>query len=254
MDTEHSQRTAVELFHILFMEQLGHKLDKRLYALKGGCNLRFFLGSIRYSEDIDIDVHTVAPMTLKNSVDKILSGVSFIHMLRTHQMSIVNFSTPKQTATTQRWKIQLKIATQSLPINTKIEFSRRDSTAEAITEVLPRQITTVYKLKPIFISHYKADMAVEQKIKALIHRNETQARDVFDIYHLIHSYNIDIQNKFNNTELKKAAENTIGIDFPIFKSQVVSYLEPAYQAQYDDAEIWSTIVVAVCDYIEKHLS
>jgi len=32
----------VERFHLLFLAQLGHNLDKSCYALKGGCNLRFF--------------------------------------------------------------------------------------------------------------------------------------------------------------------------------------------------------------------
>jgi hypothetical protein len=39
----------VEQFHLLFLDQLGRKLDKRNYALKGGCNLRFYLRSIRYA-------------------------------------------------------------------------------------------------------------------------------------------------------------------------------------------------------------
>ena len=37
----------IERFHLLFLAQLGQKLDKRFYALKGGCNLRFFFKSIR---------------------------------------------------------------------------------------------------------------------------------------------------------------------------------------------------------------
>ena len=32
----------------------GAHVDKSLFALKGGCNLRFFLKSIRYSENIDL--------------------------------------------------------------------------------------------------------------------------------------------------------------------------------------------------------
>ena len=49
---------CVEQFHLLFLEQLGRKLDKRHYALKGGCNLRFYLRSVRYSEDMDLDVQS----------------------------------------------------------------------------------------------------------------------------------------------------------------------------------------------------
>ncbi len=48
-----------EQFHLLFLSLLGRKIDKRFYALKGGCNLRFFLESFRYSEDMDLDVETV---------------------------------------------------------------------------------------------------------------------------------------------------------------------------------------------------
>ena len=66
MECSYNAHDYVELFHLLFMEQLSQKLDKHLYALKEGCNLRFFFNSVRYSEDIDIDVHTVAVDTLKN--------------------------------------------------------------------------------------------------------------------------------------------------------------------------------------------
>ena len=56
----------VELFHLHFLEQFGLKTDKRLYALKGGCNLRFFLKSIRYSQDIDLDIKIVQKEILAN--------------------------------------------------------------------------------------------------------------------------------------------------------------------------------------------
>ncbi len=73
MEQERLQK-VVEQFHLLFLNQLGQKLDKRLYALKGGCNLRFYFNSIRYSEDIDIDVQTIAPLTLRNKVNQILNA------------------------------------------------------------------------------------------------------------------------------------------------------------------------------------
>lgn len=48
--------------------------DKGLIALKGGCNLRFFFGSVRYSEDMDLDVVVIAKETLKNQVDRLLKS------------------------------------------------------------------------------------------------------------------------------------------------------------------------------------
>jgi hypothetical protein len=65
---------CVEQFHLLFLEQLGRKLDKRNYALKEGCNLRFYLRSIRYSEDMDLDVQSTPVEVLGDRVEQILSG------------------------------------------------------------------------------------------------------------------------------------------------------------------------------------
>src|SRR5260370_6605665 len=96
---------AVEHFHLLFLAQLGTRLDKKLYALKGGCNLRFFWKSIRYSEDIDFDVHTIAKHTLQKNVKQILDASGFKQILRSSKMELTNVSEPKQTDTTQRWKI-----------------------------------------------------------------------------------------------------------------------------------------------------
>ena len=46
----------LEQFHLLFFALLTRGADKRSFVVKGGCNLRFFLRSIRYSEDMDLDV------------------------------------------------------------------------------------------------------------------------------------------------------------------------------------------------------
>ena len=51
-----SARQSIELFHLVFLRALVAKgEDKTLIALKGGCNLRFYFDSVRYSEDIDFD-------------------------------------------------------------------------------------------------------------------------------------------------------------------------------------------------------
>src|SRR5712691_5158792 len=99
---------AVEKFHLLFLAQLGSRIDKRLYALKGGCNLRFFWKSIRYSEDIDFDVHTIARETLRKNVNQILSAPGFSRILRSSKIELGQLFEPKQTDTTQRWKVHAR--------------------------------------------------------------------------------------------------------------------------------------------------
>src|SRR3954471_22178362 len=100
-----TERQAIEVFHLLFMRAFGARVDKALFALKGGCNLRFFFKSIRYSEDIDLDIQKVSVSTLRNNVDRILTAPAFRQTLRAQQIEVVRASSPKQTETTQRWKI-----------------------------------------------------------------------------------------------------------------------------------------------------
>ncbi|GAH15340.1 unnamed protein product, partial [marine sediment metagenome] len=182
---QYDARQHIELFHLLFLDQLGHKLDPNLYALKGGCNLRFFFNSIRYSEDINLDVKTIHKNTLHNKVENIFKSVPFKQILLTKGIEIISISAPKQTDTTQRWKLSLQIKTSTIPLNTKIEFSRRGLQDEVKFEAIKSEIIQRYHLPPIMLNHYSVAAALQQKIMALANRIQTQARDIFDIYILL---------------------------------------------------------------------
>src|ERR1700687_4137833 len=126
MDPDLLSIQAVEQFHLLFLTQLGARLDKKFYALKGGCNLRFFWKSIRYSEDLDLDVRTIAEQTLQKNVRQILDAPGFKRILHAAKMELTSISEPKQTSTTQRWKIHLQSESSGVDLPTRIEFSRRN--------------------------------------------------------------------------------------------------------------------------------
>jgi predicted nucleotidyltransferase component of viral defense system len=64
-----SERETVELFHLHFLRLLAGGRDKSRFVLKGGCNLRFFFGSVRYSEDLDLNASGIALGALKDRVD-----------------------------------------------------------------------------------------------------------------------------------------------------------------------------------------
>ena len=105
-----------EIFHIEFLRWLGRKLKPNQYALKGGVNLRLFFGSIRYSEDLDIDVMHVAVATLKKNVMQILENQSFLYALKAFGIGAIqppDLTKAKQTETTQRFKIHLKASNNS---------------------------------------------------------------------------------------------------------------------------------------------
>src|SRR5580658_1626074 len=100
-----SELQAIELFHLVFVAHFGRRVAKALFAIKGGCNLRFFCRSIRFSQDIDFDIRTMARATLENNVDSLLKSTVFVQTLRTKQLEIEHVTSAKQTDTTQRWEI-----------------------------------------------------------------------------------------------------------------------------------------------------
>jgi hypothetical protein len=135
-------RAAVEFFHLVFLRALvGKGQDKGLFALKGGCNLRFYFGSVRYSEDIDLDVTVVAKATLRNKVDRLLASPLVAAPLKAQGLGVADVSAPKQTDTTQRWKVGLRVIGRSLALRTKIEFSRRGAVDGTHFEVVPTEHT-----------------------------------------------------------------------------------------------------------------
>lgn len=239
----------IEIFHLTFLSFLGTHLDKKLYAIKGGCNLRFFLKSIRYSEDLDIDARTVAKETLEKKINKILKSNSFIKTIQAKELEMIQITAPKQTETTQRWKIQIKNLNSAIPLPTKIEFSRRNFGKDLLFEKVDPEILTSYSLYPIILSHYGIKEALLQKFQALLSRQETQARDVFDIYHLLeHSAEKIIIPKKN---IKELISNLHGVEFEQFKSQVVAYLMTEYQEYYNSEKKWTEIRSTVLKTIKE---
>ena len=101
------------------------RLNRANWIVKGGVNLRAWFGSRRYSEDLDLDVIKCAQHVLRERFDQVLLSRPLAEMLTTQGLEITRISRPKQTDTTQRWKIELKAAGPSVPLHTKVEFSRR---------------------------------------------------------------------------------------------------------------------------------
>ena len=245
-------RQTVEQFHLLFLSQFGQKIDKRLYALKGGCNLRFFLRSPRYSEDMDLDVQTIGLQTLRNKVNQLLTSETFQRILAAKNIFIATYSEPKQTATTQRWKLSLRTSDSTLSIHTKLEFSRRHRIEGARTEMVSPEIIRLYQLPPIIVTHYPAITACRQKIQALALRTQTQARDVFDLYILLINSEINHAALADviHTDGHQAKNQAMNLSFADFKGQVLAYLPLEDQQQYVDHSIWDNIILQVSDLLE----
>lgn len=237
-------RQSTELFHLVFLRALLAKgEDKGLIALKGGCNLRFFFGSVRYSEDMDLDVVVIAKETLKNKVERLLKSPAVTTPLKTHGLTIVETSAPKQTETTQRWKVGLLRRGDELPIRTKVEFSRRDDIEGAKYEAADREVLRPYGLTPVLATHYTTEAAIRQKLHALAARTEPQARDVFDLSLLL--ARLETTHLALEATSKKwlddAIDHAMGLSFDEYASKVAAYLEPSHAEVYAGREAWEAM-------------
>lgn len=246
-----TDRQAIEIFHLLFLRAFGARVDKTLFALKGGCNLRFFLKSIRYSEDMDLDIHTMSVGTLRNNFDRVLEAQSFAQALHAQKIEIVAASAPKQTGATQRWKLTLRLTESGMEVPTKIEFSRRVLDAAVVLEPVDPEIIRTYRLYPVIVQHYSASEAFAQKVLALALRAQVQSRDVFDLKLLLDAGGAQKPLPPKAVQqLATAIDNALNVDYDAFAGQVLAYLESEYQEHYGSKKSWNELQQQVIDALE----
>lgn len=245
-----------ELFHIEFLRLLGRKLKINDYAVKGGVNLRLFFKSVRYSEDIDLDVAGIGVGKLKELVMKILQARSFregFYAFGIRDIIPADMRVAKQTQITQRFKVHL-ITVAGEDLFTKIEFSRRRFNGKVITESVPAAILRDYRLSPLITPHYDAGSAVMQKIDALASRSAIQARDIFDLYVLSSQIGRAWPKGFKPPSaaiLAKAHERIFEVSFEMFRDTVVSYLADEDKNMYNNASSWEEVKLKAADFIEE---
>ncbi len=247
-----SERQAVELFHLCFLRLLSAGPDRNDFALKGGCNLRFFFDSVRYSEDLDLDVARLPPHTLRQRVSKLLDGQPLALTLRSRGLSLSEWSAPKQTETTQRWKMSLAIDGRALALHTRVEFSRRPTTEEAEIAPVVGSVLAEHRLMALLLPHYPLATALRQKVFALVGRSAVQARDVFDLAVLLAKGGgiLDALAPIS-AQLPKALERAMDVSFDDYTSQVVSYLKPEHAGEYGSREAWNALQTQVALALER---
>jgi len=178
-----------------------------------------------------------------------LRSPSFLKLLQEYDMNQITVTTPKQTSTTQRWKIQLYTKSE-IPLNTKIEFSRRHQKLRGELGAVVMDICRQYRLAPMRLMHYGTTEAISQKILALANRSLTQARDIFDLYHLLHIAEKPTTLPKKNI-LEKASEAVYSIHFEDYRSQVINFLESDKQKEFNNKDYWHLITNTVYHYLNE---
>lgn len=164
---------------------------------------------------------------------------SLTYTLEAKGITIVRISEPKQTETTQRWKLALQSTQSELPIPTKIEFSRRTVDESYQFEPVNSMLIHQYQMYPVLTNHYTKEAALLQKLWALHSRKETQARDIFDLKLLLDAgAPLPPQKKLPKDDIEQMLQNIASVSFAHFQGQVLAYLEAEYQKHYGSPQIW----------------
>jgi predicted nucleotidyltransferase component of viral defense system len=244
---------AIEAFHLAFLSHLAKDPNKMLYVVKGGQNLRFFFGSIRHSDDLDMDVVVTTEETLKKKVDKILSSGSFKKNLLLYGIEVAETSTPKQTDTTQRWKMSLKVTGLRDLVPTRLEFSRRATDSqESVLGQVSKPIADAYRSSPFSVSHYKLSASIVQKIDAMAHRQK--ARDLFDLAMLLerHARDLGAVTAIHPAQdtARAALAKASAMTYAAYLAEVVPYLEKSQRKEHGSKQSWQDMTSTVIQALE----
>ncbi len=236
-----------EVFHLAFLRELVRSVPLSTFVLKGGSNLRFFFGSPRYSEDMDLDAKEIPVHVLRDKVMDILASKVLADTLRTFAVERVvppRLTAAKQTETVQRFKVHLLTAAGE-DLSTKVEFSRRGFDPAVRSEPIPAPVLTPYRLAPLIVPHYGPESAGPQKVKALLGRRHTEARDIFDLFILSSRPPISLAPQFTAAELALARERVLAVEYDQYRDTVVAFLAAEDQRTYDSPRTWDEIRLRV---------
>ncbi len=246
MDSELTDAQVIEFFHLAFLQVLQSRVGQDNYVLKGGTNLRYFYESLRYSEDIDLDAVSIEPWRLEAKIDDVLSSPATAILIRSQGLTIAQVTKPKQTETTQRWKLSLQGGGHREPIRTKIEFSHRSADPRRVLGAVPDRVVAPYAVRPPTMQHYSADAAIEQKVIALVKRSETQARDVFDLELLLRQHRDGMSLSIDPNIIDLATQRISELPFGAFQTQVLPFLDMEVAELYD-RDGWGRMQTFVAD-------
>ena len=109
-------------------------------------------------------------------------------------------------------------------------------------------MVAAYALRPPTTLHYTADAVIEQKVAALAHRSETQARDLFDLELLLRQNPETITaGTIAPSMLDLAVERAFELPFQAFTDQVLPFLDVGILELYDNPLAWGSMQAFVAE-------
>ncbi len=252
---------ARELVHLLILRELMRLRGGLSVTAKGGVNLRLFFGSVRYSEDMDLDGTKEDSAAIRSCLKGIFEDREFTRCLREFGVRGLDpgEGPNKDTETTFRYKFGV-IVGGDIRYPTKVEVSYRERHADdrAVIEAPDAGILGAYGLESLEVRHYVREAAVRQKVEALGGRREPQARDIFDLYVLLPNAPNEtllefLANGIRPEQLREAYARALEITYRQYEGQVFEFLGEEARRRYGTESTWDEMRLRVAALVESVL-
>lgn len=251
-----------EAVHLLILQEFAKVHGGDAVVLKGGVNLRLFFGSIRYSEDMDLDGDPECADAIRSCIKGVFRDSGFIRKLRGIGIRRLDpgEGPNKDTETTFRSKFGV-VTLGDIRYPTKVEVSFRDRYAgdQSVVGVPDRRFFVDYGIEPGPVRSYRRDAAVRQKIDALGGRREAQARDVFDLSLLVSGAPDEALLRFlagglSQERLEEALKRAFTMTFDEYEGTVLEFLDDAARRRHGTEDAWADFQIQAAALIEAVLA
>lgn len=245
-------QAALELAQVRVLSSLFSKVVNREVILKGGFAMRVVAGSARPTKDIDLQANGASMERVQGLMRNAINDLKKCHIL-----DDISVTEPKQTETTQRWKINGRIKGGETPVHLVVEVSRRG--------LIPKELTRSVHFEsrglgvpPAIIETLSPTAIAAAKFEAMSSLTRESPRDVFDLDVLIqmkaeppvHIF----ANGYTEEELLKkleiVADKLEKMTFDTVKATLLPHLPPDLRKNFGRDE-WETMCVNTYLMVEQ---
>jgi len=224
-------------------------------VLKGGFAMRVMANSHRFTKDIDLAASPAIPLrVVQNCIRKAIAEIKGVGLLQN-----LSVSEPKQTDTTQRWKIGGRVGDHDL--NLTIEVSRRNTVDQDLNNTSYETPGAGYG--PVPIACIGLPSLASAKLDCLANPRREAPRDIYDLYLLIKMDVRPTPEAIASYGEEKLAEirdmiwhKLEKMDYETCRTQLAGFL-PSEVAVKLTPEVWDemrlTVGTEIVNWVEGHI-
>lgn len=169
-------QAAIELMQTRVLSALFNRVVDREIVLKGGFAMKVIANSQRLTKDIDLHANGATVERVQSITRSAIKELEKSKLLDDFKVT-----EPKQTDTTQRWKINGRIAGGETPVHLVIEVSRRGNIPTELIAPVRFEPSPIFGAPPAIVETLNPTAIGAAKFDALSSVTRESPRDVFDL-------------------------------------------------------------------------